>query len=299
MESQLQLIYKLQKLKKIFDFDKVLSVNTDEKSVAKYYKINRIPYSLFHSKEFVHMTIRRKGSAGLLEQAVIVDKYINTKTKNVLELGCGRGANSIYLAEKHPNINFTGIDLPSGQLNFAIKDAKDLKNFHPEEGNFHDLSKSPKESFDLVFVVEALCHSDRKEKVLKEVNRVLKKNGFFIVIDAFIDKDKLNPEELMGKNLLEKGMNVPKFEKYKDFIFLLKKNNFNVIYEEDNSLNIMFSAKHFEKIAKIFISLPLFISSAMVKILPPEFTYNAISGYLMPDFLEMRIGKYMVIVTQK
>ena len=80
MKNQQELSYKLQRLEKIFDFEKVLSVNTDEESVAKYYKINRIPYSLFNSKQFVHMTIRRKGSTGLLEQAVIVDKYIKIVT---------------------------------------------------------------------------------------------------------------------------------------------------------------------------------------------------------------------------
>ena len=184
-------------------------------------------------------------------------------------------------------------------MKFAVKDATKLNNFHPEEGNFHDLSKYPKESFDLIFVVEALCHSDRKEKVLKEVDRVLKKDRFFIVIDAFIGENRLTSDELMAERLLEKGMSVPSFENYSTFISLLKKNTFTVIYEEDDSLSIMQSAEHFEKGAKLLLNFPVFISKAIVKIFPPEFTYNAISGYLIPDFLKRGIAKYMVVVAKK
>lgn len=301
MKSHPQINSKIKELNKLFDFKEVLSVKTDNKSVAKYYTINQIPYSI-HSPNFVHMTIRKKGYSkedGLLEHARIVERYINNQTKKVLELGVGRGGNSIYLASKHPEVDFTGIDLPNGQINLAFKKKNGIKNFNPQDGDFHDLSKFPKEAFDLVFIIEALCHSGNKSKVLKEVYRVLKKDGYFIVIDAFIGKEKLNPDELLAKQLLEKGMRVAKFEGYKDFTNLLKEQGLRLVYEEDDSQNIIASAKNFERVVKYLIKLPRFLSGIIIKVLPNEFTYNAISGYLMPDFLELGIAKYMVSVSQK
>ncbi len=296
-----QIKYKIQKLGEIFDLNKVLTVNTNKKSITKYYNVNQLPYS-FHSHDFVHMTIRRKGytkKQGLLEQANIVNKYIADKTKRVLELGTGRGGNSIYLAGKHPGVEFYGLDLPGGQINYAFKKANTLNNFYPTEGDFHNLAKFPEEYFDIVFVVEALCHSNEKGKVLSQVYRVLKKGGYFIIIDAFIGRDNLDDEELLAKGLVEKGMRVANFENYKGFIKLLKIHNYHLIDEEDDSLNILHTAKNFERDAKILLNLPKNISKLLLKILPTEFTYNALSGYLMPDFLEQGLAKYMVVIVQK
>ncbi len=59
----------------------------------------------------------------------------------------------------------------------------------------------PTAAFDVVFVIEALCYSTQKKQVLKEVKRVLKKDGIFIVIDAFARKhtEELTPHEKLAK----------------------------------------------------------------------------------------------------
>ena len=48
---------------------------------------------------------------GEFYQPKTVEKYINKSTKNILELGCGQGANLSYLASIYQNVKFTGIDL--------------------------------------------------------------------------------------------------------------------------------------------------------------------------------------------
>lgn len=297
----MSLSQKLKKLSELFDFNKVLLANTDIKSIARYYKVNKFSYSLFHSENFIHMGITRSGvfkKEDLFEQVKIIEKFIDKRTKKTLELGTGRGANSIYLAKNHPDIEFIGIDLPKGQLQYAFKNGKDLRNFKPQEGDFHNLSNFSEKSFNIVFVVESLCHSGNKEKVIKEVKKVLKKDGLFITIDAFTIKDNLNKEELLSKRLVEKSMSVPAFENYNKFIDLLNKNMFKVVFEEDDSFEILPTLRRFEKDARILLSLPNFLSKIILKVFPSEFTYNAIAGYLMPDLIESKIASYMVVVAK-
>lgn len=302
VNDEQRLRFKLQQLKKLFDFKALLETDTDIKSISKYYKTNRFFYTFLSNRDnFIHMAISRNGKLrkeDFLVQVKIVEKYINTNTKNILELATGRGANLIYLAKKYPNINLVGIDLPNGQLDFAIKNGGGLRNFKPEVGDFHDLSKYSDNFFDIVFIIEALCHSSQKEKVIKEAKRVLKDKGIFIVIDGFADKSNLNKDELLAKKLVEKSMTVASFDNYNSFIKMLINNNLRIVLEEDYSLQIMPSLRRFEKDAKILLFLPTFIAKLLLKLFPQDFTKNAIAGYLMPELIKLRLAKYGVVASK-
>ena len=126
--------YKLKKVRSVFAIDKILNVPTHPEAVAEYYRINKIPYSIiYRGNDFIHLGLTPKGQKLNKEKDVlgpvkIVEDYINIDTKNVLELATGRGANSFYLANKYPGIEFTGLDLPNGQISFAQKKARVLRN---------------------------------------------------------------------------------------------------------------------------------------------------------------------------
>lgn len=303
MVKQQQFYHKLEQLNKLFDFRKVLSSKTDNLSIAKYYKVNRLFYTfLSNTDNFIHMpiTINEKiRKEDFFVQANLISDYIKKDTKNILELAAGRGANSIYLANKFPKVNFIGIDLPNGQLDFAVKNGRGFANFKPQTGDFHDLSEYSDDFFDIVFIIEALCHSSKKEQVTKQVIRVLKKNGIFIVVDGFSNKQELNEEEKLAKGLVEKSMNLAGFDNYNEFIRMLQRNNLKLIFEKDYSSEIMPSLKRFEKDAKILVSLPLLIGKLIIKVLPFDFTKNAIAGYLLLDMIKLKLAKYAVIVSQK
>lgn len=182
MKQNQDLATKLEKIKRVFDISDILDIQPDKDYVRRYYKINKLAYSLFHTfSDRMYMGISRDGqykNSDLLEAARFVEKYIpNLNAKNILDLATGRGATSSYLAQKYPAIRFDGIDISEGQLDFAAKKAKKLSNYHPIKGDYHNLSHYHTGQFDIVFVVEALCYSQEKEKVLKEVYRILKPGG--------------------------------------------------------------------------------------------------------------------------
>jgi tRNA G46 methylase TrmB len=129
METRTNLKQKLENISKVFKVEDVLSVKANKEYIQKYYNINKIPYSLFHTKtDFVHMGISRDGiykENDLFEAVKVVEKYIiNLKINKVLELATGRGANSFYLAKRFPKINFFGIDISKGQLDYAFEKVK-------------------------------------------------------------------------------------------------------------------------------------------------------------------------------
>ncbi len=266
-------------------------------SINNYYKVNKKAYRLFHSKNgFMHMSIsfdNKMNKDGELYQPNTVIEYINKSTKNILELGSGQGANLYYLANKYPGIQFTGIDLrPSID--------KQLSNVELIEGDYHYLDKIKSNSQDIVYAFETLCYSTNKNKIFKEVNRVLKKDGVFIIFDGYakVKKDSLKEEKKEIMTLVEKGMAVKEFELVDNISSYAKDNNFKEIIINDLSKNVLPNMYRFKRIVTKGMKLG-FIFKIICKILPRAFVGNAISGYLMSETLEKNMFCYLEHIYKK
>lgn len=296
---------KIEKISQVFDVDKVLELETDKEYVQKYYKINKIPYSIFHTTtDLIYMGISRDGVCkedDLLEAARTVEKYlIKLKGKKVLELATGRGATSFHLAKKFPLANFYGIDISKGQLDFAFKKSRRVKNYRPEFGDYHDLGRYEDKKFDVVFVIEALCYSLDKGAVLKEVYRVLKPGGVFIVFDGYIKKSRaLMPlGEKKALKLAEKGMALEEFETFDSFLGHAAVAGFEIDYQEDVSRFTLPTMRRFERVAYHFFRLPR-LTKLFSKFFPKEFLFNMISATLLPVLVEEDVCSYMIAVLKK
>ncbi|MBC7922092.1 MAG: methyltransferase domain-containing protein [Ferruginibacter sp.] len=102
------------------------------------------------------------------------------KNQQVLEVGCGAGDFSIYLAKHGANV--TAIDFSEEairiaqlksatqavQVDFVVKDAQDLSSF-------------PTGTYDVIFSFECLEHLPDPQRMVKECYRVLKTNGKIIL----------------------------------------------------------------------------------------------------------------------
>ena len=193
------------------------------------------------------------------------------------------------------------IDLPDGQLDVAIRKAKQIKKFYPVEGDYHDLSRFENDEFDLVFIFEALCHSDTKWLVAKEIYRVLKPGCITIIADGYSGKEncQLTKTEMLAKDLTGKGVSVNDFESYNTVRTIMLDTGFVIISEEDVSNLIIPNLSRYENMAaKTIFNHPAF-GHWFVKLFPQEFALNAISGYLMPLGIKMGINKYYLSVFQK
>jgi ubiquinone/menaquinone biosynthesis C-methylase UbiE len=298
---------KLSNIKNVLNVNDVLARDGNIESIRKYYKLNKLAYSVFHNKKgFVHLGLSDSDSfkdEDLLVQLKIIGKYIEeNNAKEVLELAMGKGANSKYLAEKYPDVNFYGLDLENGQLN--INDFKNIPNLQASYGDYHKLDSFTDGKFDVVYVLEALCYSDNKDVVAKEVYRVLKNGGLFIVIDGYSGKrvDELNEDELLAKQLNEKGMMLSSFEYIDDAVDKIKSAGFSLIENKDYSQNVVPTFERLEKVARktsrAAFKLKI-IGNVLNKILPNEVTFNAISAYLTPVLIRKGVFCYKLLVFKK
>lgn len=293
---------KLSDIDSVLDVDAIASVQVDEGYIQKYYRVNKLAYTLFHSSSgSMHMGISRDGAykvSDLHGQVEIVGKYIaKDDAHKVLELACGRGANSLYLAEQFSSVTVTGVDISRVQLSYAYKHSRSVTNAHFIHGNFHDLSAVADESLDIVFVVEALCHSDQKEKVFAEVLRVLKTDGHFIVFDGYRAKETVNEDEQVAATIVAKGMALSDLALYSSFREQASA-YFTVSAEEDLSEYVVPTMERFERTARRFFSRPKF-ARLLARILPTVFTYNAAVGYLLPQLTKTDVFCYMCTVFTK
>jgi len=304
MTNNSRLEEKLLKIYRLFDKTSVTNHKQCSTDIVSYYKRNILPYYIFHNKEgFVHMGIsdtEKYSKTDVLKQPIIVSKYIEiSRAKNVLELACGKGANLNWLAKEHPKVGFTGIDLPGGQISEAFKINASIENIKTVEGDYHNLTVLPENSFDVVFVIEALCHSNHKNIVAKQVFRILKPGGYFIVFDGYLSDDSVSNETVNeAVDLTQKSMAVDHFEKYKNVKSQMLSSGFILVEERDYSTQIIPTLRRFEKLARLFFFF-ITLGKAIKKIVSEEFAKNAIAGYLMPDLLNLGVAKYYLSVYQK
>ncbi len=100
----------------------------------------------------------------------------------ILDVGCGIGGSSLYLAEKF-NAQVTGITLSPVQANRAIARAQAVGLSDRTHFQVADALKMPfpDHSFDLVWSMESGEHMPDKEQFLRECVRVLKPGGKLLV----------------------------------------------------------------------------------------------------------------------
>lgn len=121
---------------------------------------------------------------------------LEPKPERVLDLGCGTGAGTLFLAREYPAASIRGVDLsasmiskaqskigldPEGRVTFRTADASDLP--------FGD------DSFDLVAQVNMPIF-------FREVYRVLRPGGAFVIASSLGDRTPFStPEKLVRRKL--------------------------------------------------------------------------------------------------
>ena len=101
--------------------------------------------------------------------------------KNVLEVGCGRGDFAIWLAQKFPEAAITAVDSSDKAIEISQARSGELKGgviFQVEDA---ENLRLPDRAFDQVISCECLEHVPHPAKMAREIWRVLKPEGRFIL----------------------------------------------------------------------------------------------------------------------
>jgi SAM-dependent methyltransferase len=287
-----------------FSTQQLIKKSIDKEKIKTYYKESNLGYKYLHSEEgAVHMAINYNGvydDSGLYTQVNEISIILAEKDfKSVLELGCGKGFNSIFLAKLFPQIKFYGIDITHEHLLIAEREGKSIDNLEFSYGDFHDIEYK-NESFDLIFELESICHALDHEKVLKSIYSKLKDGGIFILYDGFRMNHFLNlPDDLIRAAILtEKSMAVNTSLEIDQWLQIAKEIGFKVSICDNISTAIMPNLGRLQRLARAYFKYP-FIAKFILVFLSREMLINSIAGLLMPFVIHNNAQGYYKIVLHK
>ncbi len=167
----------------------------------------------------------------------------------VLDLGCGLGASSRYMATANPDAHFCGFTITPWQVaygNQLSKEAGLSDQVQLYESDFEHLPLGP-ESADAAFALESACYAKGANKAAfaNELQRVLKPGGRFVVADGFRKHSHKLPGWL--NRVYRKNMECWALTELADvhgFISALKQAGFCNIMVEDASWRVAPSFAH-------------------------------------------------------
>ena len=265
--------------------------------IRSYFKINHWAYRHYHSKDgFMHFRISKNGcfsDEDIYHQPDSISEFIKDGD-TVIELGCGQGANLIYLSHCHPKSKFLGFDLqPRKKIDMP-------ENVTIYEQDYSSLSQIPDQSVDVVYAIETLVYCSDKEKVFREVWRVMKPGAVLIVYD-YASKDRFetyDPQIQQAITLISKGGAAALIESLGEWNDHFANCGFETVRFTDYAENLLPDLKNLERHANRAMTRP-WLARLEFALLPDQFVSNIILGYLGYDACKSGIGAYPEWVLKK
>lgn len=289
---------KIDNMSKFLNLDKYIRGEKNSlDQIRSYYKTNHWAYRHFHSQEgFMHFRVSHDGvmrDDDCYYQPNRVAEYIKPNG-TVLELGLGQGANLLYLAHSYPDVRFYGIDL------LPRKDMEIPDNVTVFKQDYSSFPQIETGTVDVVYAFETIVHNSDKEKIFREVCRVLKPGGVFIVYDYALTAEFTSFDSHIQKaiELISKGAASPIIETLDAFNRHFVNSGLTIESYTDYSEEIMPDLKRLERKAAKALERP-WLARLLFTVCPTQFVTNAFLGYLGYDAGKAGAMVYEEWVTRK
>jgi ubiquinone/menaquinone biosynthesis C-methylase UbiE len=158
-------------------------------STRKYYKSMNNTYKQVYGKHLMlHYPFYKSDKESLEKRQLNLTDYClskidNTKEQILLEVGCGNGIQSIYIHKVFNPSQMVGIDLNPDNIALAHLNKNESINLDFKVDDAQQLLSIPDHSVDILLCIESAFHYPEKELFLKQVKRVLKPSGKFVIAD--------------------------------------------------------------------------------------------------------------------
>lgn len=171
-------------------------------------------------------TDRRQAQINLIEELLLWANVNNDdrKPQNIIDVGCGIGGSTVYLAQKF-GAKAKGISLSPVQVSRATERSTEAGLKSTVNFQVADALKMPfaDNSFDLVWSLESAEHFPDKKKFLEEAYRILQPGGKLIMatwchrpinssVEELTEKEKRLLEEIYRVYCLPYVISLPEYE---------------------------------------------------------------------------------------
>lgn len=202
----------------------------------------------------------------------------------LVDLGCGAGAISRFVAKNYPAAIIKGVTLAPSQVETAIK-LNAQENLRERIEIFRgDYAALPFRdgAADGVWAVESACYAEgaAKENLAREMARVLKTGGRFAVADCFIKQPEKRFNPLVEKCYRQvcRGWALAEMPALDPFVDALERHGFGDVVVEDISWRVAPSLAH-APFAVFSFMLRKFFAGERLK---PESVNNLKASLLAP-----------------
>lgn len=296
--SNYQLHAKIDEMGRYLNLDRYIDGEKNSlKEIWSYYKVNKWAYTHFHSQDgFMHFRISRNGAFSdedVYYQPDTVASFIKDGD-NVLELGFGNGSNLLYLAHCFPGAHFTGKDLQRLERNDVPANVTVL------QGDYSDLSQIADNSMDVAFAFETIVHNTDKEKIYREVCRVLKPGGVMIVYDYALSApfSTFDTHTQKAIALISKGCASAMIESLDELNSHYTNSGLTIERATNFSDETLPDLRRLERKGAKIMTRPT-VAKLMFALLPEQFVTNIIVGYLGYDSCKSGVITYQEWILRK
>ena len=212
-----------------------LSVTLMKEKIREFYDMSS-PYYLsvygehIHDGYYITGTESKKAAQDNLVN-LLVEKAKIKKGARILDVGCGVGGSSIWMAKNLEAVTL-GITISPVQLGIARRMAEEQKvssQFLLMDAEKMDFPQS----FEVIWVVAAMSHFPHPENFLKKATGFLEKRGKFVIFDWMPDEDILNPQDDPYIQPVSDGMLLASLTSLGSYLRWFIQNGYRIIFAED------------------------------------------------------------------
>ena len=221
-----------------------------------------------------------------------------TAEDEVLDVGCGFGGSSIWLAQ---NVGYrvTGIDVNPREIESARRQAKKSGVDHLVrfiEMDYREMGRLGAAAFSVLWQIETLIYADRR-KFIADAHRVLRDGGRIAIADYFSRPGAMDPADQRILDRWVRGWAGIDLVTPDEFVACLAEAGFEKVRFRDESAGVLPSARRMSRVCRL--TAPLGRALETVGLRSQLQTENSIGAVLQYDALRRGLWIYGIVSAEK
>ena len=221
-----------------------------------------------------------------------------TAEDEVLDVGCGFGGSSIWLAQ-NVGCRVTGIDINPREIESARRQAKKSGVDHLVrfiEMDYREMARLGAATFSVLWQIETLIYADRR-KFIADAHRLLRDGGRIAITNYFSRPGAMDPADQRILDRWVRGWAGIDLVTPDEFVACLAGGRLREVRFRDESARVLPSARRMSRVCRL--TAPLGRALETVGLRSQLQTENSIGAVLQYDALRRGLWIYGIVSAEK